>query len=154
VAGFSSCSGPGPVPNSPAREGQTFREALQSRRCLLPATGFYEWVRSGRSKQPFLFQLQDGGLFAFAGLWEVGRDRDGNEVEACALLTTEANELVRPTHDRMPVILDPRHYTDWLDPGLAEVDVFRPWLRPFSSEAMEAFPVSDPVNSARNDGPE
>jgi putative SOS response-associated peptidase YedK len=111
-------------------------------------------VRSGRSKQPFLFRLRDGGLFACAGLWEVGRDRDGNEVEACAILTTEANELVGPAHDRMPVILDPRHYAEWLGPGLADVEAFLLWFRPYSSEAMEAFPVSALVNSARHEGPD
>ncbi len=137
-----------------AADKPTFRQALQKRRCLIPATGFYEWMKTESRKQPFLFRLRDGGLFAFAGLWEVGRDRDGKAAEACALLTTEANELVRPAHNRMPVILDPRHYAEWLDSGLADVEAFRPLLRPFSSDAMEAFPVSDLVNSARHEGPD
>jgi putative SOS response-associated peptidase YedK len=137
-----------------AADKPTFRKALRQRRCLIPATGFYEWVRSGRSKQPFLFRLQDGGLAAFAGLWEAGRDPDGKEDEACAILTTEANELVRTAHDRMPVILDPRHYAAWLDPGLTDTTLFADWLRPFSSDAMEAFPVSDLVKSARHEGPD
>src|SRR5262249_56847369 len=94
-----------------------FRKARQSRRCLIPATGFYEWQKTGRQKQPLLFRRAGGGLFAFAGLWETSRDRDGKELEVCAILTTEANELVRPAHDRMPVILDPRHYADWFDPS-------------------------------------
>jgi putative SOS response-associated peptidase YedK len=132
----------------------TFRKALQSRRCLIPATGFYEWRKTGRQKQPYLFRLADGGLFAFAGLWEVGRNHDGNEAEACAILTTEANDLVRPAHDRMPVILDPSRYAEWLDPTLTDPSVFADWLRPYPADAMTAYPVSPLVNSARHEGPE
>jgi putative SOS response-associated peptidase YedK len=94
------------------------------------------------------------GLFAFAGLWEVGRDKDGNEAEACAILTTEANELVRPAHDRMPVILDPRHYAEWLDPALTDPSVFADWLRPYPADSMTAYPVSSAVNNARHDEPD
>jgi putative SOS response-associated peptidase YedK len=99
-------------------------------------------VRSGRSKQPFLFRLRDGSLFAFTALWEVGRDREGIEVEAFALLTTEANELVRPAHDRMPVILDPKDYGPWLDPSLTDPTLFGDWLRPYPADAMMAYPLS------------
>src|SRR5262249_40152984 len=125
----------------------TFRKALQQRRCLIPAMGFYEWRKEGRQKQPYLFRLADGGLFAFAGLWEVGRDKDGNEAEACAILTTEANELVRPAHDRMPVILDPRHYAEWLDPALTDPSVFADWLRPYPTDLMTAHPLSPAVTN-------
>jgi putative SOS response-associated peptidase YedK len=93
-------------------------------------------------------------LFAFAGLWETCRDRDGNEVEACAILTTEPNELVRPAHDRMPVILDPRHYAGWLDPSLTDPALFADWLRPYPADAMMAYPVSPLVNNARHEGPD
>jgi putative SOS response-associated peptidase YedK len=131
-----------------------FKKALQQRRCLIPATGFYEWKKEGRQKQPYLFRLADGGLFAFAGLWEMGRDKDGKEAEACAILTTEANELVRPAHDRMPVILDPQHYAGWLDPSLTDPAQFAEWLRPYPASAMMAYPVSPLVNNARHEGPE
>jgi putative SOS response-associated peptidase YedK len=132
----------------------TFRKTLRERRCLIPATAFFEWRKEGRQKQPYLFRLAGGGLFAFAGLWEVGRDRDGNEAEACAILTTEANELVRPAHDRMPVILDPRYYAEWLDPSLTDPAHFADWMRPFPADAMTAYPVSSAVNNARHDGPD
>jgi putative SOS response-associated peptidase YedK len=132
----------------------TFKKALQQRRCLIPATGFYEWRKEGRQKQPYLFRLADGGLFAFAGLWEIGRDKDGKEAEACAILTTEANELVRPAHDRMPVILDPQHYAGWLDPSRTDPAQFAEWLRPYPASAMMAYPVSPLVNNARHEGPD
>jgi putative SOS response-associated peptidase YedK len=132
----------------------TFKKALQQRRCLIPATGFYEWRKEGRQKQPYLFRLAAGGLFAFAGLWEIGRDKDGEKVEACAILTTETNDLVQPAHDRMPVILDPRHYAEWLDPALTDSSVFAEWLRPYPADAMTAYPVSSAVNNARHDGPD
>jgi putative SOS response-associated peptidase YedK len=137
-----------------AADKPTFRKLLQKRRCLIPAIGFYEWKKTGSSKQPFLFRLRDGGLFAFAGLWQTGRDRDGKEEEACLILTTEPNELVRPAHDRMPVILDPQHYAGWLDPNLADPALFGDWLRPYPADAMTAYPVSPLVNSARHEGPD
>jgi putative SOS response-associated peptidase YedK len=84
----------------------------------------------------------------------VGRDREGKEEEACLILTTEPNELVRPAHDRMPVILDPQHYSGWLDPNLTDPALFGDWLRPYPAEAMTAYPVSSLVNNARHDGPE
>jgi putative SOS response-associated peptidase YedK len=129
-----------------------FRHALRKRRCLIPADGFYEWQKVGRHKQPYLFKLRGGGPFAFAGLWKVWHSPDGEALESCAILTTEANDLMRPIHDRMPCILDPRHYAGWLDPGLTDPALLLPWLRPYPSEVMTAFPVRDFVHDPRNEG--
>jgi putative SOS response-associated peptidase YedK len=123
-----------------------FRSAFKNRRCLVLADGFYEWHTEGKRKQPFLFDVDGGQAFAFAGLWEA---RQG--IETCSLITTDANELVREVHDRMPAILDPSAYDAWLDP--AAVDVAR-LLVPFEAGRMTARPVSTHVNNVRNEGPE
>jgi putative SOS response-associated peptidase YedK len=132
-----------------------FRSAMKRRRCLLPADGFYEWLRTGKAKQPFHFHVRDGKLFGLAGIWETWhKPSDGEVVETVAILTTEANELVRPAHNRMPVILQPQYYDEWLDPKLQDVAALQPMLRPYPAEEMEARPVSDYVNNARHEGPE
>jgi putative SOS response-associated peptidase YedK len=131
-----------------------FRGALRYRRCLVPADGFFEWQRIGREKRPFHMRRSDGAPFALAGLWERWTAPDGSELDTCALLTTEANDLMRPIHDRMPVILDPPDFDLWLDPDVQEVEIIRPLLRPYPAEAMVAYPVSDLVNNARNDDPQ
>jgi putative SOS response-associated peptidase YedK len=130
-----------------------FRHALRKRRCLIPADTFYEWQKVGRHKQPYLFRLLSGEPFAFAGLWEVWNNPDGTPLESCVLLTTEANDLLRPLHDRMPCILDRRHYAGWLDPNLTDPTRFADWLRPFPSNSLMAYPVSTFVNDARHEGP-
>jgi putative SOS response-associated peptidase YedK len=129
-----------------------FRTALKQRRCLIPADGFYEWLKAGKKKQPFSFRLRDEKPFAFAGLWE--RWAGGEEpVESCTIITTDSNELVRPFHDRMPVILPVRDHAEWLDPAVRDPDRLVPMLRPFSAEEMVAIPLSDWVNSPRHDDP-
>jgi putative SOS response-associated peptidase YedK len=109
--------------------------------CLIPATGFYEWV----AKTPMHIQLADGGLFAFAGLWLAG-PRDG--LPSATILTTQPNDLVSTIHNRMPVILRPEDEAAWLDGSLSDVS------RPFPSELMHAYAVVPLVNSVANDGPE
>src|SRR5262249_35050656 len=94
-----------------------FRAAFKQRRCLIPADGFFEWLPVNGKKQPYYICRQDGHPFGFAGLWERWEGADGPPVESCTILTTEANEVVRPLHDRMPVLLDPRDYAAWLDPS-------------------------------------
>jgi putative SOS response-associated peptidase YedK len=128
----------------------SFRSAYRKRRCLVPADGFYEWQAVGKKKQPYLFQLRTGGLFALAGLWENWR-RDEVEVLTFTLITTDANDVVRPVHDRMPVILQPNEYNRWLhaDGAGAVADL----LAPFPAEQMTATAVSTTVNNARFDGP-
>jgi putative SOS response-associated peptidase YedK len=133
-------------------EKPSFRTAFKRRRCLLPADGFYEWRGVAGKKQPIHFRFRDGRLFAFAGLWEHWQGPEG-PVESCTVLTTQANELVRPVHDRMPVILAPDHYDAWLDPGTSDTALLCSWLVPFEAGEMVAVPASPHVNNARNEGP-
>jgi len=133
---------------------QLFSAAVRDGRCLIPATGFYEWmpVAGQKRKQPFFVRLKGGGPFGFAGLWTPPAAADAPPT--CAIITTAANELLAPIHDRMPVILDPDDEALWLDPRpIAPVKVL-PCLRPFPSERMEAIPVSALVSSPGNEGPE
>jgi putative SOS response-associated peptidase YedK len=107
-----------------------FREAMKLRMCLVPADGFYEWKRAGTSKQPFCFEVGEGGLFAFAGLWERWRDPSGQWVNSCSILTTIPNAVTSAIHDRMPVILDRDSYDLWLDPGIQDVAAISELLKP------------------------
>jgi putative SOS response-associated peptidase YedK len=131
-----------------------FREPLQKRRCLIPADGFYEWKRSGKTKQPFCFEVKDGELFAFAGLWDRWRAPDGNMLESCTILTTTPNRLLADIHDRMPVILVPADYDLWLDPGMNDAAAALDLLRPFDAPLMRSYPVSARVNAVANDDAE
>jgi len=124
-----------------------FRDALRHRRCLLPADGFFEWKPEGRRKVPYLVRLRDGGVFAFAGLWDPG------PAGGCVILTTEPNDVVRPIHDRMPVILDPGDYGRWLDAAATDPSRFQQLLRPYPSERLSAIAVSSLVNDPANDSP-
>lgn len=128
----------------------SFRAAFRSRRCLILADGFFEWKRDGRKKQPYYIRLSEDRPFAFAGLWEQWRGGD-QVIESCTIITTEANELIRPLHDRMPVILDSADYEDWLNP---HSDRGPALLRPFPPDRMTYYPVSDLVNRATNNLPE
>jgi len=130
-----------------------FRAALRRRRCLVPADGFYEWQRREGRKQPYHMRRRDGAPFALAGLWERWEGPDG-AIDSCALLTTASNALMRPIHDRMPVILDPQSFDLWLDPRMQDVERVQSLLRPYPAEAMIAYPVSAMVNNARNDNPQ
>jgi putative SOS response-associated peptidase YedK len=134
-------------------EKPSFRAAFLRRRCLLPADGFYEWQNVAGKKQPLHFRLRDGRLFAFAGLWEHWEGPEGDPVESCTVLTTEANDLVRPVHERMPVILGPHCHDAWLDPGNTNTALLRSWLVPYPAGEMAVLPASQRVNNARNEGP-
>jgi len=132
-----------------------FADALKHRRCLLPADGFYEWKRTGKSKQPFCFEVDDGALFAFAGLWDRWKDTArGTWLTTCAILTTDPNKLTSAVHDRMPVILDPDGYDLWLDPGMRNVDAVCELLKPYDAGQMRSFPVSSCINHVANDDEE
>ena len=126
-----------------------FRSAFGKRRCLVLADGFYEWRKMDRKKQPYLFRLRDGASFAFAGLWEHW-EHDGRAIDSCTILTTDANELVKPVHDRMPVMLAPRDFARWLDPKTAKGPELQALLRPYPAEAMTAYPVDLRVNNPRH----
>jgi putative SOS response-associated peptidase YedK len=134
-----------------AAEKPAFRSALRRRRCLVAADGFYEWQRTERQKQPYFIRLRDDRPFAFAGLWESWQGPEGTPIQSCTLLTTAANDLMRPLHDRMPVILPPDAYQPWLDPALVRPEQLRPLLQPYPSEAMTACPVGTLVNSPTHD---
>lgn len=138
-------------------EKPAFRSAFKSRRCLIPATNFYEWKATGaKHKQPYAFSMRDGGLFAFAGLWERWKDPDDIEasvVQSCSIITTEANAVVQPVHNRMPVILPAEHFAAWLDPQ-TPAETLHNLLRPYSDADMIGKVVSNYVSNARNEGPQ
>jgi len=131
-----------------------FRDALKLRRCLVPADGFYEWQRRGAAKQPFCFEVGDGGLFAFAGLWERWRDPSGQWVKSCSILTTTPNTVTSAIHDRMPVILRKDDYDVWLDPGMQDVAAISEMLMPYDARLMRCYPVSTRINHVANDDEE
>jgi putative SOS response-associated peptidase YedK len=133
-------------------EKPSYRKAFKKSRCLILADGFYEWQKTDSGKQPFHIRMQDGSPFAFAGLWE-SWDK-GEEIRSCTIITTEANDLVAEVHNRMPVILHAEDYEMWLDPDFDEREPLTSLLKPYSAEAMEAYPVSRRVNKPSNSEPE
>jgi len=137
-----------------ASDKPAFRSAFKMRRCLIPADGFYEWKKLEKDRDPYLVVLASRMPFAFAGLWESWKSPDGELIESCAILTTDANELLRPIHDRMPVILSPTDYELWLNPDPKTIESLKHVLKPFPSEQMIMFPVSGKVNKANYDAPD
>jgi putative SOS response-associated peptidase YedK len=131
-----------------------FRDALMYRRCLVPADGFYEWSRTGKTKQPYCFEVREGELFAFAGLWERWKDPSGQWVTSCSILTTTPNAVTAVVHDRMPVILDQDSYDLWLDPGMRDAGAACEKLRPCDARLMRCYPVSARINRVANDDEE
>ncbi|TAJ06965.1 MAG: SOS response-associated peptidase [Nitrospirae bacterium] len=136
-----------------ASEKPAFRGPFRSRRCLILADGFYEWQREGRRKQPFYIRLKDRRPFAFAGLWDKWEPQGGEAVESCTILTTGPNDVLKPIHERMPVIVAPQAYSLWLDPTVQQVEAIRPILQPYSADRMEVYPVSLLVNNSRHNAP-
>ncbi len=132
-------------------EKPAFRRPLRSQRCLVPATGFFEWKRDGDGKTPHFIHLPDEPLFVFAGLYDLWRDPDGQVVQTYTILTTEPNTVMAPIHNRMPVILRREDEDEWLDPENTEPEQLLPLLRPYPAEGMAAYPVSRMVNSPAND---
>src|SRR3954453_23650700 len=134
-------------------EKPAYKFSFKKKRCLVAADGFYEWKKEGKAKQPYLIHRKDGKPFAFAGLWSTWRnpEQGGALVETFTILTTDANDLLRPLHDRMPVIVDPENFDLWLDPRQEDAAVLQPLLIPHASEGFEAFPVSRNVNSPAHD---
>ncbi len=136
-------------------EKPSFRAAFKRRRCLVPADGFYEWRKLDGRKQPYYIRMQGRGPFAIAGLWEHWQGPDGSELQTCTLLTTDANDLLAPIHNRMPVIIAREDYDEWLDVTNEDrrfLSLLHHLLRPYPSQAMDAYPVSTYVNNARNEG--
>ena len=135
-------------------EKPSFKSAYQKRRCLIPADGFYEWKKEEKGKTPYLIRLKSKQPFMFAGLWEKWHPDDGEPIYSCTIITTEANDLLKPIHHRMPVILPQSSFDLWLD------NVPQPAIRldnllvPYGTDDMEAFPVSKKVNNPAHDDAE
>ena len=127
-----------------------YRSAFRKRRCLIPASGWYEWQQQPSGKQPWYIHPHDNTDLAFAGLWEKW-ERDGKVLETCTIIVTESNEAVRPIHDRMPVILEPIDYQHWLDESVTDPGLLKPLLRPYKRDRLVAHPVSRRVNQVSND---
>ena len=137
-------------------EKPSFKRPLQRTRCLVLADGFFEWrkVPGEKTELPLRFVLKSHEPFAFAGLWDTWIKPEGDELQTFTIITTEANELVQPVHNRMPVILPQEHEDVWLDPDNRDLQKLTALLKPYPTEKMEAYPVSTLVNSPKNDSPE
>ena len=135
-------------------EKPSFKGLLRSKRCLIVADGFYEWKQENGSKIPMYMTLKSGEPFAFAGLWDLWKSPDGEHIRSCTIITTEPNDLVVPIHNRMPAILLPGAYADWLDPDMRDEQALSHWLAPYPAEEMTARPVSRLVNDPKRDSPE
>jgi len=152
-------AGPGRAPEPINVRAETllekpmFRSLVKSKRCLVPADGFYEWKRTGGPKQPYLIRPTDQRTFAFAGLYDETPGDDGQPVGSYAIITTGPNGVMAPIHDRMPAILRPDDEADWLDATVTDPGIVA-LLRPYSAEATVATAVSTAVNNTRNNGPE
>ncbi|MDP8223559.1 MAG: SOS response-associated peptidase [Candidatus Lernaella stagnicola] len=135
-------------------EKPAFRNAAKYRRCLIPASGFYEWKKYADRKQPMHIKRRDGKPFAFAGLWEHWQSSDGSEILSCAIITAAASPFMAEIHARMPVVLRPADFGLWLDPLAQKAELVQHLLRQFPDDEMIAEPIGAGVNSPRNDGPE
>ena len=134
-------------------EKPSFRSPFKHRRCIIPASGFYEWLHVENRKQPYFIRPLDGRYFAMAGIWEHWQGKDGKIINSCAIITTTANTLMSKIHDRMPAILEKRHIAVWLDPKLGHTDLLA-MLEPCPDSLIEIYPVSSRVNIPKNNGPE
>ena len=134
-------------------EKPSFRSAFKRRRCLIPADGFYEWIGEKGKKQPYYISMRTNKTFAFAGLWEYWEGIEGT-LETCTIVTTKANEIVAPLHDRMPVIVARQDHETWLDPSIESAPPLRPILAPYPADEMAAHPVTKAMGSSALDGPE
>lgn len=149
--------GPRPIINARSEtiaQKPSFRSAFRRRRCLVPATGFFEWQKLGSAKQPFYIRLRDRGVFAFAGIWDRSESSDGGQVECFAILTTTPNRTMAPIHNRMPVILDRAACERWLDQEVESAEPLADLLGSASDDLLEAYPVSSRVNSPAHDDAE
>lgn len=137
-------------------EKPSFREAFKSRRCIIPASGFYEWQKKGTgAKQPFYFYPKEKEIFGFAGLWEEWLDKSSGELlETCTIITTEANEVLKPVHDRMPVILKSESYGEWLDATVKDTNKLQKLLVPYPADEMDSHAVGKSVNVPDSDSAE
>jgi len=134
-------------------EKPSFKQAFHARRCIIPASGFYEWEKSGKEKIPHYIHLRDGDVMSLAGLWERWKSPEGQELETCTILTTAADSLVKRLHDRMPVILNRAEFDIWLDRENDDVNRLTELFLPYPSDQLEEYIVTRDVNSPSNDSP-
>ena len=132
----------------------SFRQAFQNQRCLVVADGFYEWKKEGTTKRPFYIRLKSGKPMGFAGLYNVWKSPEGEQICTSTIITTDANELLHPLHGRMPVITPPGAYDIWLDPMIHDKALLQAVLKPYASEALDTYEVTPKVNSPNNNSPE
>jgi putative SOS response-associated peptidase YedK len=135
-------------------EKPSFKAAFRKRRCLIVADGFYEWRKDGRVKTPVYIRLKSERPFGFAGLYDSWTSPEGKEISTCTIITTGPNELMKPIHDRMPVIIPKAQEALWLDSSIQDERLLFPVLKPYDSQEMEAYDVSQIVNSPKNNSPE
>lgn len=146
-------SGPINARSETVTEKPTFKASFKQRRCLIPADGFYEWQKKSEGpKQPFFIHMKDKKPFALAGIWDIWKNLGGDKIESCSILTTEPNEVVKPIHKRMPVIIEPKKFDTWLDTSKQNLDEALAMLKPYDAKAMEAHTVNLYVNSPSNKG--
>jgi len=131
-----------------------FRQPFRQQRCIVPASGFYEWQKLGSRKIPYYFRLKETELFGFAGLYDTYTDENGQKLRTYTIITTAANELVGEVHDRMPVILRPEDEESWLNPDLHDPEILLALLKTYPAELMETYAVSSEVNKPQNEGPQ
>lgn len=140
-------------------EKPTFRRMLAKHRCIIPADGFYEWkdMGKGRKKQPFFIRARDESVLALAGVWEAWKDKEASEddddawLRTCTIITTAPNKLLKPIHNRMPVVLPPEAWDTWLDRSNEDADAMATLLVPAPDDLLEAYPVGTEVNKVGND---
>jgi len=132
----------------------SYRAAMQRRRCLVPADGFYEWQKTPGGKRPFYIHARGAGPMAFAGLWETWMDATGGEIDTAAIVTCPANAMLAPIHDRMPVVLAPEKYDAWLDTENVDAAAASALLKPAPEDMLQAYEISTRVNSVKNEGAE
>jgi len=135
-------------------EKPSFRSSFKKHRILVPATGFYEWKKEGKSKVPFYISLKSGKPFGFAGLLSVWTSKEKKQIYTCTIITTGANDLLQEIHDRMPVIIQKKDEDLWLDPAEQDADTLLSFLKPYPSHNMDSYAVSPMVNSPANNSPE
>ncbi|NHJ06067.1 MAG: SOS response-associated peptidase [Candidatus Heimdallarchaeota archaeon] len=134
-------------------EKPAFREAFKNRRCLIPTDGFYEWQKQKQGpKQPYFIHMKDNQPFAYGGIWEQWKNPEGEKISTFSILTTTPNEIVKPIHNRMPVIIDSKDFDIWLNPTIQEPVELKPLLEPYDDSKMDAYPISMYVNSPSNKG--
>jgi putative SOS response-associated peptidase YedK len=135
-------------------EKPAFRQAIRSRRCIMPASGFFEWSTTPKGKIPHYVTMRDGSPLAFAGIWDSWKTPEGETLETCAILTTAANSLMAPIHDRIPVILHPTEFDHWLDRSLNNPEKLQRLYQPYPAELLLEWEVSTVVNNASHETPE